>query len=407
VTFRQALLLAKQIARVLRKSNGKLAIDREFARGMLARDNSRMKGFRGVSLVCFAALLFINPSFAQSHTNIQTVFIILMENVTWSNILGSASAPYINNTLLPMSSYADNMFIAPNTFGSLPQYLWLEAGTNFGINDSNDPGSHHVNTTNHFVLQLERAGLTWKAYQENINGMTCPTASSGLYAAFHNPFVYFDDIYTNSTRCSNHIRPYLELARDLTNNAVARYNFITPNLSNDMHNATGDRIRNGDNWLAAEIPKILASPAYSNNGAIFITWDEGTGNVAGPFATIVLSKWAKGGGYRMTNRMDHASTLRTMQEIFRVPFLYAASNALSLAPLFKPTIELKAPTLTSTGFVFTVTGLATNRSNFFQFSTNFIAWSNLLTNVLTTNTFRFTDTNTSTSQRFYRITESP
>ena len=30
---------------------------------------------------------------------------------------------------------------------------------------------------------------------EDISGSNCPTASSGLYAAYHNPFVYFDDIY--------------------------------------------------------------------------------------------------------------------------------------------------------------------------------------------------------------------
>src|SRR5436305_1469261 len=95
---------------------------------------------------------------------------------------------------------------------------------------------------------------------------------------------------------------------DIAGNTVANYNFITPNLCDDMHNSSGcantDRIRNGDDWLAAEIPKILTSQAYSNKGAIIITWDEGTANVAGPFATLVLSQFAKGGGYRMTNRLD-------------------------------------------------------------------------------------------------------
>src|SRR5919197_5612146 len=95
--------------------------------------------------------------------------------------------------------------------------------------------TNHFNTTNHFVIQLQNAGLSWKAYQESISGTNCPTASSGLYAAYHNPFVYFDDIYLNATNCTNHIRPYTEFARDLASNTVARYNFITPNLCNDMH----------------------------------------------------------------------------------------------------------------------------------------------------------------------------
>src|SRR5439155_21842638 len=116
--------------------------------------------------------------------------------------------------------------------------------------------------------------------------------------------------------------------------------------------------------------------------ALFITWDEGTGGAAGPFGAIVISPWAKGGGYRNTNRFDHASTLRTMEEIFGVrPFLYAASSAVSLSDLFKPVIRLSAPALTSTGFQFTVTGLATNKSNYFQYSANLAVWSNVLTNV--------------------------
>src|SRR5439155_15768162 len=224
---------------------------------------------------------------ANSHTSIQNVFLILMENVTWSEIKDSSNAPYINNGLLPISSYADHYFTAPNTSGSLPQYLWLEAGTNFGINDSSDPSAHHINNTNHLAQQLERAGISWRAYAENISGLSCPTSSSGVYAAFHNPYVYFDDIYTNAMRCSNYVRPYPELARDLTNQTVARYNFIVPNLCDDMHNSSGcatpDRVKNGEDWLAAEVPKILISHAFSNNGALFITWDEGTGGAAGPF----------------------------------------------------------------------------------------------------------------------------
>jgi hypothetical protein len=349
------------------------------------------------------------------HTNIQNVVLIVMENVTWSEIKDSTNAPYINNVLLPLSSYCDHFVTAPNTSGSLPQYLWLEAGTNFGITDSGDPTAHHIASTNHLAIQLQNAGISWKAYEENINGSICPTASAGLYAAFHNPFVYFDDIYLNSVNCSNHIRPYAEFPRDLTNNDVPRYSFITPNLCNDMHNASGcatpSRVRNGDNWLATEIPKILASRAYSNSGAIFITWDEGTGGVAGPYGTLVISSWAKGGGYRNTNRFDHATTLRTIQEIFGVrPFLSSAANAPSLSDLFKqPTLKLSSPAFTSDKkFLFTLTGIPAAKTNFFQFSTNFVGWTDLLTNVVATNTFNFSDRSASNSpRRFYRVVEAP
>jgi len=363
-------------------------------------------------------LLTSSPVQATSHTNIQTLFVILMENVSWPDLAGNTNAPYINNVLLPQCSYCNNMFIVPNTFGSLPQYLWLESGTNWGvIDDSNDPSSHHFATTNHFVIQLQNAGISWKAYQESISGTTCPTASSGLYAAFHNPFVYFDDIYLDPANCTNHIRPYSELARDLSNNTVARYNFITPNLCNDMHGGSScpssNRILMGDTWLANEIPKIMNSRAYTNRGAIIITWDEGTGNAAGPFGTIVLSQFAKGGGYRNTNHLDHTATFRTLQEIFGVPFLYAARNATSLSDLFKPAIELTAPSAAPNGlFRFTANGLVPGKTNLFQFVTNLpgtnpVAWRNLLRNVLSTNRFTFTDANPATTpRRFYRVVET-
>ncbi len=366
------------------------------------------------------ALAFFGIARAQtaSHTEIQTVFLILMENVNWPDIVNGNNAPYIKNVLLPQSSVASNMFIVPGSFGSLPQYLWLESGTNWGVaTDSKDPASHHFATTNHFVIQLQNAGISWKAYQEDISGTTCPTASSGLYAAYHNPFVYFDDIYLNPTRCTNHIRPYTELARDLTNNTVARYNFITPNLCNDMHGGSGcppgNRILTGDTWLANEIPRIMNSPAYSNRGAIIITWDEGTANAAGPFGTIVLSALAKGGGYHITNRLDHTATFRTLQEIFDVPLLYAAETGPNLSDLFLPTIRLSAPSLgTNPWMQFTADGIVPGKTNYLQFTTNIAdtnptIWQTLLTNVLATNRFNFTDTNAGGApRRFYRVLET-
>lgn len=355
---------------------------------------------------------------AANLTNIQTLFLILMENVSWPDIVNTTNAPYIKNILLPQSSYCSNMFIIPGTFGSLPQYLWLESGTNWGdATDSLDPSAHHFATTNHLVIQLQNAGITWKAYQESITGLTCPTASSGLYAAYHNPFIYFDDIYLNASNCAYHIRPYAELAGDLTNNTVARYNFITPNLCNDMHGGgscpSTNGILMGDTWLAQEIPRIMNSAAYTNRGAIIITWDEGTKNVAGPYGTILLSQFAKGGGYRMTNRLDHTATFRTLQEIFGVPFLFAAKNATGLGDLFKPTIQLSAPSLTTNRlFQFTTAGATPGKTDFFQFATNLagtnpVTWLNLLTNIATTNPFTLIDTNSSNApRRYYRVLET-
>src|SRR5438132_9865256 len=211
---------------------------------------------------------------------IRTVFLILMENTDWSSVTGSSSAPYINRTLLPAASHAEQYYNPPNLHPSLPNYLWLEAGTNFGILDDNDPSQNAQSTSSHLVNLLERAGISWRAYQEDISGTDCPITNEGTYYDVnHNPFVYFDDITQNNNpsapRCIQHVRPYSELATDLNNNTVARYNFITPHLCHDMHDSCAplnDPVLQGDTWLSTGVPKILASQAYLDNGALFVLW---------------------------------------------------------------------------------------------------------------------------------------
>src|SRR5947209_11944642 len=121
-----------------------------------------------------------------SQPHIKTVFIILMENKNWLQIAGSASAPYINNTLLPMASHAELYFNPPLVHPSLPNYLWLEAGVNFGIFNDDPPSANHQSTTRHLVTLLKERGISWKSYQANINGAHCPLATNGLHAVHPN-----------------------------------------------------------------------------------------------------------------------------------------------------------------------------------------------------------------------------
>src|SRR5215472_7716912 len=148
----------------------------------------------------------------------KTVFLIMMENHNWSDIKGSSSAPYINNTILPMASYAEQYYNPPGIHPSEPNYLWLEAGTNFGIFDDNNPGANHLSTTHHLVTYLNDAHISWKSYQEDISGKVCPLTGVGSYAPKHNPMVFFDDVTgtndPNSAYCIAHIRPYNELTTD-------------------------------------------------------------------------------------------------------------------------------------------------------------------------------------------------
>lgn len=306
--------------------------------------NNRRKKLKHIfPVLVLASLAFFNwarVATAQSTLPpIKTVFIILEENKLWSQITPSA-APYINNTLLPMGALATNYNTPPGNHPSEPNYIWLEAGDNMGLTTDNDASlSNSTSTVDHLVTYLNSAGISWKGYMEDMPAGSCPLTSSGNYAAKHDPFVFFQDTTNNenptSAYCIAHVVPYTQFSTDLANNTVAQYNFITPNLCNDMHDCS---VATGDTWLSNEVPKILASQAYKNNGALFITWDEGSGGADGPLGMIVISPLAKT-NYSNSIYYTHSSTLRTMQEIFNVglpahPFLRDALNATDFSDLF-------------------------------------------------------------------------
>jgi phosphatidylinositol-3-phosphatase len=292
----------------------------------------------------------VTPGGGIASRHVRTVFLVLMENKTWSEMKGSSRAPYVNRELLPRASVAEAYrgAMAGELHPSEPNYVWLEAGDNLGITSDDDPEVTHQSTKAHLVTLLEAANVTWKSYQEDIPGDVCPVRRVGDYRPKHDPMVFFDDVTNGNdpgaARCIAHVRPLTELAADLRDpEKTARYNFITPNQCHDMHDScwpTFDRIRQGDDWLATWVPRILASPAYAAGGALLITWDEAehTEECPGancPIGMLVLSPFAKGGGYVSRVPCDHSSTLRTLQEIFGVsPLLRGAATANDLSDLF-------------------------------------------------------------------------
>jgi phosphatidylinositol-3-phosphatase len=279
-------------------------------------------------------------SIGGAHT-LSTVFVIVMENHDWSDVKGSASAPYINGTLLKIGAHAERYKGPQNTHPSEPNYIWMEAGDDLNISDDDDPNLNYRTTKNHLTRQLDDANVMWKAYEEAIEPGLCPVASSGRYGAKHDPFVFFDDVTDgrdpHSAHCLAHVRPFSDLDGDLASGSVGRYNFLTPDLCDDMHDSaecvTTNSLANGDAWLSREIPKIMASKAYQDGGAIFITWDESDGG-DNPIGFIALSPNAKPGYASMVD-YTHSSLLRTVQEVFSVrPLLRDAANATSLSDLF-------------------------------------------------------------------------
>ena len=97
-----------------------------------------------------------------------------MENHNWTgnntgasfgapDLKGNPLAPYINGTLLNTSAHAEQYFNPPGNHPSQPNYLWLEAGTNFGVLADTQPGQPQLFTDQHLVKLLENAGISWRA----------------------------------------------------------------------------------------------------------------------------------------------------------------------------------------------------------------------------------------------------
>jgi len=300
---------------------------------------------------------------------IKTVFVIAMENHNWTQpanqfsgpiqqIFQNPNAPFINSLvngtavatingrqvqISQQVAYATNYHNVLATAGgnnphihpSEPNYLWAEAGTNFGIFNDSDPFSPQSGTGAiqaqdnqlHLTRLLTRCGVSWKSYQEDIdlvpdgpsfdnivqpqNQWTVPINSfsgnfvTGVnqfngstqynYAVKHNPMAFFTDTSggndpTPANPLSHQYAPLQQLFVDLANNSVAAYNWITPDQFNDQHTAlqngfmglTEDpaKIAQGDNFLKQVIPVIMASKAYQDRGAIIIWWDEAEGDGA-------------------------------------------------------------------------------------------------------------------------------
>lgn len=300
-------------------------------------------------------------------TAVGDVFVIALENHNFTQpstytslqpIYGNSAAPYINSLVTPgsataaQSSWARNYTsLGSGVHPSEPNYIWSEAGTNFGIQNDNQPygaGGTNQNTTAHLTGQLNAAGVSWKSYQEDIDltkdangkltstvlpqsqwvspitnqsGANAPSATSPGYvnpyngsnqydyAVKHDPMAFFSDTNGgNDTTPSNpaaaNYAPLQQLQADLANNTVARYNWITPDQFNDMHTTlangftdprtgiqyTGDaaRIAQGDYFLSVLVPQIMNSAAYLNNGAIVIWNDETEGGDTSAFTNTEI-----------------------------------------------------------------------------------------------------------------------
>jgi hypothetical protein len=127
---------------------------------------------------------------------------------------------------------------------------------------------------------------------------------------------------------------------DLATGQVARFNMVIPNGCDDGEancKPVNNRYTQFDNFLAAEVPKIEASPAFGTNGVIIVTYDEDerAGGLApknglgsgGHVVCAIISPLAIADSYGQ--KYYHYSLLRTLEDGFRLDGYLGNANAVT------------------------------------------------------------------------------
>jgi hypothetical protein len=330
---------------------------------------------------------------------IRHVFVLLLENQAYEVTFGPRSpAPYLARQLVARGALLERYYAIGHA--SLGNYVALISGqapneaTQLGCprfeefrasaaaldahGQLSGSGCVYPKSVPTLPDQLEAAGLTWKAYLEDMGkdpareSATCGHVPLGAlettsgatrtdqYAAKHNPFVYFHSIIDDRARCQGRVVNLERLPEDLQGIATtANYSFIVPNLCNDGHDAQcADGRRGGlpasDAFLAKWVPLIERSAAFQADGMLVITFDESdragpagssaccgerplpgarfrpgfSGPGGGLIGAVVLSPFVKPGTVSAVP-YNHYSLLRTVAQIFSLaPLGYAAEPQL-------------------------------------------------------------------------------
>jgi hypothetical protein len=246
---------------------------------------------------------------------IRHVVWILMENKDYSSVIGGGSAPFINRLAHTFGLSTNYSAIS---HPSLPNYIALTSGSDQGISDDSGPSSHRLNVPSIFS-QLPGGGS--RSLEQGMPG-TCATGDSGEYAVRHDPETYYTTLGQGCRRYDVPFGPRPNLS--------ARFTFITPNLTNDMHDGT---IGDGDRFLQGYLPALMATSQYrARDTVIFITWDENEGSGGNQVPCIVISPFT----HRVTDRTryTHYSLLRTTEALLGLPFLGNARSATSMLGKF-------------------------------------------------------------------------
>jgi hypothetical protein len=344
-------------------------------------------------------------------SDIRHVFVIVLENESYSATFGMAEDdPYLGTTLVGEGALLSNFYAighdsldnyiatisgqppTTDTQGDCQRYVDISAPLGPGGIETGD-GCVYPPDVPTLASQLTSAGFTWKGYMQDMGNIpsreraACGHPALGApdnteeavagdgYATRHDPFMYFHSIIDDQASCDAHVVALGEpdgrmpasalpgetgLATDLRSAATTpNFSYITPNLCDDGHDFPCKNQPSGesayadyDSFLQTWVPLITSSPAFKDNGVLFVTFDEAEtgpeadaaccGERPGPAAAepgvngpgggivgaVVVSRFVKPGTKSAVDYNDF-SFLATLEEIFGLKKLGEAATVTS------------------------------------------------------------------------------
>jgi acid phosphatase len=254
--------------------------------------------------------------------------LVIEENHEYGQVIGSRQAPFLNRLAASGTLLTDYYAVS---HPSLPNYLALIGGDTFGVHS--DCTRCELRVTS-LVDQLEPAGISWKAYYQDLPAPGADVTHAGAYTINVDPFLHFDDVRASPAR-RHDVVPLGRFEADLAANRLPRFAVVAPDLRHDMHSGS---VAAADRFLHSLYGQLTASRAWPETRLI-VTFDEGAsrhgidgGPGGGQVATIVVGAGVAA-GVRDGTPYDHYSLLRSIERLYGLPAIrHAAGPTVATIP---------------------------------------------------------------------------
>ncbi len=235
------------------------------------------------------------------------VVVVVEENHSYSDVIGSPQAPYLNGLAVQGASFTNSFAV---THPSEPNYLALFAGSTFGLGSDACPVTE---SADNLGSELIAAGRTFAGYSESQPSVGYPGCTSGDYARKHVPWIDFGTVPGADSL------PFTSFPTDY--DSLPPVSFVIPDLRDDMHDGT---ISQGDSWLQNNLGGYQQWAA-THNSVLIVTWDEDDYSQDNQIPTIFYGQPVRPGSY--SEQIDHYSVLRTLEDLYGLPYAGASASA--------------------------------------------------------------------------------